>query len=153
MNRLVAAFWASFLRGFLSFRLPSISRSVCRMPNHYPPCLRSQLCELLKIYVLAWETYVYEERFHSISMISLKNDLVILGCSSACTKCLQFLGKFAEILVFIVNAFYHSRRLSPLSRFPSYLHPLLFLANFSADTDVLRESTCWTDLCHIAQEA
>jgi hypothetical protein len=29
----------------------------------------------------------------------------------------------------------------------------LFLADFSADTDVLRESTCWTDLCHSAQEA
>jgi hypothetical protein len=29
----------------------------------------------------------------------------------------------------------------------------LFFADFRADTDVLRESTCWTDLCHIAQEA
>lgn len=107
----------------------------------------------LEFNVLLWKAKFHEENFDSVSLISLKDYLIVLRSPTASTKGLQLLSEATQVLVLIVDSFNYCRWFAEFSSFSTYFDPLLFPADLRAHAYVLRKSACWTDLCHIAQVA
>ena len=107
----------------------------------------------LKLYVLFRKSKSYEERLSSLSLISLKNYLVVFSGSTACTEGLKLLREASKILIFVIDALHNRCWFSEFACFAAYFYALLVFADFSAHADVFGKPTCRTDFCHVTQLA
>jgi hypothetical protein len=85
-------------------------------------------------------------------LITLQHNLLILRRATASTEGFHFLRQPAKILLFAVYAIYNCHWPAKFS----CLHPnsdaLLFLANFTASTNLSRKPACRTNIRHCTQK-
>jgi hypothetical protein len=136
-----------FFVGLLRFRLPSISRKVCRLLTTRPHSASLQL------YVLLRKTQLHEKRLHLFPVVSLEDYLVVLCGSTARTERFQLLGKTPEVLVLVVDALHKGGWFSEFAGFTTYFDALLVLADFGADAYIFGQPTGRADLGHVSQLA
>lgn len=104
--------------------------------------------ELVKFYASFREAISDKDFFHLVSMVSLKDDGVILGCPTACTVRFQFCCEVGKINTLTVDAFNYGGWFAPFAHLHPNFNGLLLHTNGAADTQVLGKAARRTDVGH-----